>query len=164
MYAMTAAHKTLPLPTYVRVTNLENNRNIVVRINDRGPFVKNRIIDLSYVAALKLGIHHKGTGFVKIAAIPPISEHPKPTPEKEKAENRGMYIQVGAFSDKDNALRLKNSVKLAGLPETRISESSHRKEPVFRVQMGPILSVDEVDRLSKHLSEQGFSNIRLVME
>ncbi len=168
MYAMTAAHKTLPLPTYLRVTNLENNRTIVVRVNDRGPFVKNRIIDLSYVAALKLGIQTKGTGFVKIAAISQTSEHPKkPTPEKEKVENRGMYIQVGAFSEKENAVKLKNSVKLAGLPATRISESSHHKEPkepMFRVQMGPILSLDEVDRLSKHLSEQGFSNIRFVVE
>ncbi|WP_217995231.1 septal ring lytic transglycosylase RlpA family protein, partial [Methylogaea oryzae] len=64
MYAMTAAHKTLPLPTYAQVTNLRNGRSIIVRINDRGPFVDNRIIDLSYVAGVKLGIDGPGTGFV----------------------------------------------------------------------------------------------------
>lgn len=164
MYAMTAAHKTLPLPTYVRVTNLENNRNIVVRVNDRGPFVNDRIIDLSYVAAMKLGIHNKGTGFVEIAAITQISEYPTLPPETAKIINSSMYIQVGAFTDKDNAVRLKNSVQIADLPTIRIAEGLHQEEPVFRVQMGPIVSFDEADRLSKYLSEQGFSNIRLVME
>jgi rare lipoprotein A len=71
MYAMTAAHKTLPLPTYVEVTNLENGRKVVVRVNDRGPFKKNRLIDLSYVAALKLGIVGSGTARVRVRALTP---------------------------------------------------------------------------------------------
>ncbi len=69
LYGMTAAHKTLPIPTYVLVTNLENNRQAVVRVNDRGPFVSNRVIDLSYAAAVKLGYADKGTAFVEVAAI-----------------------------------------------------------------------------------------------
>ncbi|MBS0612890.1 MAG: septal ring lytic transglycosylase RlpA family protein [Proteobacteria bacterium] len=73
MYGMTAAHKTLSLPTYVRVTNLENNRSIVVRVNDRGPFVGNRIIDLSYTAAAKLDMLRKGTAFVEVRAIDPLA-------------------------------------------------------------------------------------------
>jgi len=71
MYAMTAAHKTLPLPTYVEVTNLENGRKVIVRVNDRGPFAKNRLIDLSYVAALKLGIVASGTARVRVRALTP---------------------------------------------------------------------------------------------
>jgi len=164
MYAMTAAHKSLPLPTYLHVTNLENKRSIIVRVNDRGPFVKNRIIDLSYVAAVKLGIHDKGTGLVNIIAITKPPANPKQAPSNPKQLNPKMYIQVGAFSDKNNAVKLKNSVQIAGLPSTRISEGLHQKEPVFRVQMGPILSMNEADRLSKHLSERGFTNIRLIMD
>ncbi|TLY51063.1 MAG: septal ring lytic transglycosylase RlpA family protein [Gammaproteobacteria bacterium] len=75
MYAYTAAHKTLPLPSYARVTNLENGASVIVRVNDRGPFAENRIIDLSYVAALKLGIWQKGTGMVEVQAIDP--SHPE---------------------------------------------------------------------------------------
>src|SRR5258708_3803973 len=75
MYAFTAAHKTLPLPSYARVTNLENGASVIVRINDRGPFAENRIIDLSYVAALKLGIWQKGTGMVEVRAID--ASHPE---------------------------------------------------------------------------------------
>ncbi len=71
MYAMTAAHKTLPLPAYVRVTNLQNGRSVVVRVNDRGPFVDNRIIDLSYSAALKLDVVRNGTAFVEVRSIDP---------------------------------------------------------------------------------------------
>ncbi len=71
MYAMTAAHKSLPLPTYVEVTNLDNGRRTIVKVNDRGPFHQNRIIDLSYAAATKLGILGKGTGLVEIRAIRP---------------------------------------------------------------------------------------------
>src|SRR5262249_31783006 len=80
MYAFSAAHKTLPLPSYARVTNLENGRNVVVRINDRGPFVANRVIDLSYVAAVKLGVWPKGTAMVEVRAIDPARpELPAPT-------------------------------------------------------------------------------------
>lgn len=71
MYAMTAAHRTLPLPTYVEVTNLENGRKVIVRVNDRGPFKKNRLIDLSYMAALKLGIVGSGTARVRVRALTP---------------------------------------------------------------------------------------------
>jgi rare lipoprotein A len=71
MYAMTAAHKTLPIPTYVEVTNLENGQKVVVRVNDRGPFQKNRLIDLSYIAALKLGMLGAGTARVRVRALTP---------------------------------------------------------------------------------------------
>lgn len=81
VYEMTAAHKTLPIPTYVLVTNLENNRQAIVRVNDRGPFVSNRIIDLSYVAATKLGYADKGTAFVEVVAIDVDNWPPRGTPD-----------------------------------------------------------------------------------
>ena len=103
MYAMTAAHKTLPLPCYVRVTNLSNGRSIVVKINDRGPFVANRLIDLSYVAAAKLDMLATGTALVEVQAITTespvitrVAESPPPT----------LYVQVGAFAVRSNAERV----------------------------------------------------------
>ena len=111
MYAMTAAHKTLPLPTYVRVTHLENGRSIIVKVNDRGPFHEGRIIDLSYSAAKKLGVTATGTAPVEVVAID-AANHKKNTPYKPrfnqpsfistdptKNENN-LYLQVGAFSEK----------------------------------------------------------------
>ena len=79
MYAMTAAHKTLPLPTYVRVTDLETGNRIVVRVNDRGPFVEGRVIDLSYIAAVKLGIADRGIARVEVRALDPPAVDPPPT-------------------------------------------------------------------------------------
>src|SRR5690606_1206077 len=94
MYGMTAAHKTLPLPTYAKVTNLKNGKSIIVRINDRGPFHDDRVIDLSYAAASKLGILENGTADVEVHAID------SPVTIEEN------YLQVGAFSNRDNAKQL----------------------------------------------------------
>ena len=113
MHAMTAAHKTLPLPTFVKVRNLRNNKTVIVRVNDRGPFVTNRIIDLSYSAARKLDMVKAGTSLVEITAIsfdkPPQTQSARPrgskndTPGKRPASNENIYVQVGAFGDKNNA-------------------------------------------------------------
>lgn len=109
MYGMTAAHKTLPLPTYVRVRNLRNNRSIVVRVNDRGPFVNNRIIDLSYTAALKLDMIQDGTSLVEVTAItfdPPSGDHPvrqvaPPQPEPVRAAMPPPVEAVSVNSEQD---------------------------------------------------------------
>ena len=117
MLAMTAAHKSLPLPTYVEVTNLENRRQIIVKVNDRGPFERNRLIDLSYVAAKKLGIAGRGTGLVKVKAIDPVRYwHPlwisKSTPHhspvfhvvtKKSGIPNPFFVQVGPFPNKINS-------------------------------------------------------------
>ena len=99
MLAMTAAHKSLPLPTYAEVTNLENGRKIIVKINDRGPFKKNRIIDLSYAAAVKLGITKAGTGLVEVRTIDPSainqsnpSQIAPPAPKPAAAKNRAPPV------------------------------------------------------------------------
>lgn len=164
MFAISAAHKTLPLPTFLRVTNLENNNSIVVRVNDRGPFHQNRIIDLSYAAAMKLGIHIKGTGFVEIEAITEEQESQPPQNVNQRSSANTIFLQVGAFTDKQNAVRLHNRVNLPHLPASRIDEGMHQTKQVFRVQMGPIVSVDEVDKLTAHLSKLGITNSQLIVE
>ena len=117
MYALTAAHKTLPLPSYVKVTNLENNKNIIVRVNDRGPFVNNRIIDLSYAAANKLGFAKKGTAKVRVTAISPYS-YPENNSNKyntkytnKKHKITFLSIQFAAFHKYKNALQYSSQIK-----------------------------------------------------
>lgn len=132
MYEMSAAHKSLPLPTYAKVTNLDNGRSVIVRINDRGPFHEGRIIDLSYAAAKKLGYYSSGIANVEVEAItvakhssgssstvaaPKLSDQrPEPTSNDGVVQNRtlaagyGYYVQVGAFSTQSAALQLKQRV------------------------------------------------------
>jgi rare lipoprotein A len=174
MYAMTAAHKTLPIPTYLRVTNLNNGRSIIVRVNDRGPFVKNRIIDLSYVAARKLGIIRQGTGMVEISAITP-GEPPRTLSAKNAASPRSntrpgaahqrLFVQVGAFSTRHNARQL--SRRLQHIADGRIRiEAGHdsRRNPVFRVRIGPLKSVSEADRMTTRLAQIGHQDTRIIID
>jgi len=141
MYAFTAAHKTLPMGTKVLVTNLENGRQTIVRINDRGPFVKGRIIDLSYAAARALGMHQKGTARVRIEAL---SESPSAAgPDFDRGE---FFIQVGAFKNYANALRLKERLArhfkiVAIVPYERGSQT------FYRVQVFASRSLKEAHRL-----------------
>ena len=126
MYGMTAAHKTLPLPAYVRVTNLQNGRSIVVRVNDRGPFVGNRIIDLSYTAAAKLDMLRNGTAMVEVRSVGPTMPSiatsavadtaPAPAAASGAAAARGaaLYVQAGAFADPANADRLASKLRGGG--------------------------------------------------
>lgn len=100
-YAMTAAHKTLPMGTRVRVTNLDNNRSALVRINDRGPFSSKRIIDLSRAAALRLEITQKGTGRVRVQSLGGLPEI-----DEEGDISGAFYVQLGAFGNKENARKL----------------------------------------------------------
>ena len=115
MYKMTAAHRELPIPTYVLVTNLKNGREVIVRVNDRGPFHPNRIIDLSYVAAKKLGIVGSGTGVVEVRSIDPRTwnkpKPAKPTQTASKPQSYDvLYIQAGAFSSQHNAKQLQQEL------------------------------------------------------
>ena len=130
MYQLTAAHRSLPIPTYARVTNLDNGRTTVVRINDRGPFHDNRIIDLSYAAAVKLGFAALGTARVRVEVISP----------------DGRYVlQAGAFSDLQKADRLKAAIEdLTGRPTYVVKVSG---EPLYRVRLGPVRGRPEAERL-----------------
>jgi rare lipoprotein A len=167
MYAMTAAHKTLPLPTYASVRNLNTDQTVVVRINDRGPFHDNRVIDLSYTAAVKLGIVKAGTGLVELRAIDPGNYRSQAAPVRESGSDyrsRGFFVQVGAFSDYDNAIKLKN--KLEGLADEliHISEAVVGSRRLYRVRFGPITDIDVADRIVFDLGRYGVAEHRIVVD
>lgn len=171
MYAMTAAHKSLPLPTYAEVTNLKNGRKIIVKVNDRGPFHENRIIDLSYSAAYRLGILGKGTGFVEVRAINPnqpaaVSQIATSNETEQSATDKttNMYLQVGAFISRDNAERLHGKLLNAALGNTLISQNQSNGSTVYRVRLGPILDVDIADQLVHKLVKLGIHNSRVVTD
>jgi len=170
MYSMTAAHKTLPLPTYVRVRNLKNQRTIIVKVNDRGPFHENRIIDLSYAAAHKIGIAGAGTGLVEITAInpdapaKPVSQVASKPVVKTVGDKVAMFIQVGAFASRDNAERLLGRLLDAAINDVRISQLVGVDNTLYRVRIGPVANVDEADRLSQSLGQIGIPGARVVID
>ncbi len=165
MYGMSAAHKSLPLPTYARVTNLRNGRSVVVKINDRGPFHANRLIDLSYTAAYKLGIVGRGTGLVEIEAITPgAPTKPPKRPARSKPKgNPSLFLQVGAFGNQQNARRLQQRILSQLDTPVQIRHSSSEQQPVYRVQIGPIPNVEGADRLAQHLDELGIHDSHVVI-
>ena len=172
MYGMTAAHKTLPIPCYARVTNLANGRSIVVRINDRGPFVAHRIVDLSYSAATRLDIVRTGTAFVELRTVGPAANNPvdrSPTMPPEPAlpmipVPAALYIQVGAFADSGNAQRIIDRLQSAGVPHVFSLANTVGERVLRRVRVGPIATVEEFDRLATQLATLGFPEARLANE
>lgn len=167
MYAMTAAHKTLPLPSYVRVTNLKSNRSVVVKVNDRGPFHDNRLIDLSYTAAWKLGIIGEGTGLVEVVSLDP--DRPPPPPEVQPVKLKKdkslpeLFLQVGAFGSSTNAHRLKKQLEEQLQAAVIIEDNNNKTHPVYRVQVGPIASVELADHLSQRLDQLGIPDPHVVI-
>jgi rare lipoprotein A len=168
MYEMTAAHTSLPLPTYVRVRNLSNNKSIIVRVNDRGPFVHNRIIDLSYAGALKLDIVGSGTGLVEVEAItfgdepgnrptrqssapPPKPVAPPPAPAQDGPAR--VYAQIGAFGSRDNADRRLALLRSGGIGAGFVLEDTTVSPVLYRVRLGPIQSVEQYDMLVDELTK-----------
>jgi rare lipoprotein A len=148
MYAMTAAHKTLPLPCYARVTNLRNGRSVVVRINDRGPFKEGRVIDLSYTAASRLDMIRDGTALVEVQVVS------ASTAAADAAAP--LFIQAGAFGDEANAMRLLTRLQDAGLAGTL-----QRSRTIYRVRIGPLDNVAEFDRVMAKLRTLGVADARL---
>ncbi|MEO0972846.1 MAG: septal ring lytic transglycosylase RlpA family protein [Pseudomonadota bacterium] len=157
MHQLTAAHKTLPIPTYVRVRNLSNGRTVVVRVNDRGPFVKNRLIDLSQEAARRLGLIGPGTGLVDVQVVPAPeaaqTARTRNTPSRAPPEVRGLttfFVQVGAFSDGTNAERMRQ--RLLGLGFSNVVvHRSEPPEPAFRVRVGPFSDVRAYDDIVERM-------------
>jgi len=160
MYAMTAAHKTLPLPTNVRVTNLETGKSVILRVNDRGPFVKNRLIDLSYAAAKELDVVTHGTALVEVVALTSASPHPV----SAAGDKVNMYLQVGAFGDRDNAWKLANRLRADGIANAGVHEKPGENPPLYRVRIGPVHSVEEFDRLSQQVEMLQIAESHLVVE
>jgi rare lipoprotein A len=166
MYAMTAAHKTLPLGTYVRVVNLENNRSIVVRINDRGPFVRGRIIDLSYAGARDIGIVGPGTARVEVVALgrpASSSEGSAATYIADDYYSGNFTFQVGAFLDRTNAERLKQ--KLAqSFTNAHIAVYENGVNIFYRVRVGKATTLERAAEYEAYLIRNGYPDAFVVAE
>lgn len=169
MYGMSAAHPTLPIPSYARVTNPANGKSVVVRVNDRGPFLNGRLIDLSFTAAAKLGIIGNGSALVEVESVLPgepqlaarpepdpielfasMPEPPAPLPEMHDA--RGVYLQLGAFGNPDNAENFKTRLgrELAGLAGKLFISS---RGGIYRVTLGPWRDHAEAQSIALRMRE-----------
>ncbi|MYB33614.1 MAG: septal ring lytic transglycosylase RlpA family protein [Gammaproteobacteria bacterium] len=148
MFAMTAAHPTLPLPTWVRVFNHENQRAVVVKVNDRGPFLRERVVDLSYAAATKLDIVQKGTARVTITAVFPEGGLGGTTGNYQNDVSIQYLVQVGAFSEQANAISLRFELANLGL-ELYPRSASEPREGLFVVSIGPFDSREEAEAVQK---------------
>ncbi len=185
MYKMSAAHRSLPLPSYVRVTNLANNRTGIVRVNDRGPFHSERIMDLSYAAAVKLDMLKSGTAQISIEVIDPstynhaaheadsdkLSRSTKKTtsrsmqsapstdkPQKTPVSNGSTYLQAGAFRNQDSAMALRDKlVNLTGRPVNIDS-----MDGLFKVRIGPLSDPSEVHNISELMLQNDFAKPQVV--
>jgi rare lipoprotein A len=173
MFKMTAAHKTLPIPSYVKVTNVANGKSVVVRINDRGPFHSNRIIDLSYAAASRLGIAAKGSGLVEIervfeppkdgvaAAPPPAMETapapvaiaaPQPPAQAPASDAPGLWIQLAAFSSAEAADAYRDKVARE-MPWIAEPVQVVKSDGYARVRLGPYRTRDEAEAIAAKVRE-----------
>jgi rare lipoprotein A len=163
MYAMTAAHRTLPLPSYVRVQNLRNGREVIVKVNDRGPFLHNRVIDLSYVAAHKLGIVATGTGLVEVNVVPPGGPTSISRATTVAASPRGddplLYVQFGAFALRDNAESMRR--RLRGLYTQPVRVTTDR-DRLYRVRLGPMSSVEAADDAIGRAQHYGYDPLMII--
>ncbi len=167
MHAMTAAHKTLPLPTFVRVKNLENGKSIVVKVNDRGPFKEGRIIDLSYAAAKKLNVVGPGTARVEVTALDATGKRSRPKvrvmPLQSTASVRDeVFIQLGSFGSQVNAKNLQNNLTANNEKPIVISRADTDKGIFYRVRLGPLLDLAEADSVHQRLKRKGFTDARIV--
>ncbi len=192
MYQFSAAHKSLPLPSYARVTNLDNGKSVVVRVNDRGPFHENRLIDLSYAAAVKIGVWPKGTGVVEVRAIDPDRPDALPATQLASAPARApvattparpagsppaaspsaapaigaarIYLQLGAFGDRANAERAVVNAKRKGLSGVEIQSTLVDGRTVHRVRIGPLADVDTADAMTARVERLGMGAPRVAIE
>ncbi len=185
MYAMTAAHKTLPIPVYAEVTNLRNGRKVVVRINDRGPFVGDRIIDLSYTAAAKLDMLTAGTAPVEVRVITPgatrpgsaepvrpptapVTPPPAPTvtvvnaPAASAPDAPVMFIQAGVFADHENARRRVESLLAGGVELASLEDLPSNGRILHRVRVGPFASLEDFDLNLKRVRALGVTDAHLL--
>lgn len=183
MYAMTAAHKTLPLPSYVQVRNLKNGRTVVVRVNDRGPFLRKRLIDLSYAAAYKLGMLGTGTTEVEVTAVTPgykpepgntgasqaktaAVEETRPTPAETVTAGSALsiYLQVGAFAEAGNAEDLRRRLQQADFKPVLVLPFTQNDKQLYRVRIGPLDSIEKGEAINRRLAEIGITNAHMINE
>jgi len=170
MYAMTAAHKTLPLPAYVQVTNLQNGRSVILRVNDRGPFVGNRIIDLSYTAAAKLDMLRNGTAMVEVRTIDPSAPPAATAPNAPAAGgaaaavSSALFVQAGAFADPANAERLAEKLRGGSYGKIVVRDDRIAGRRMYRVRIGPVPDVAGFDRVVAALERAGITDAHLALD
>lgn len=167
MYAFTAANKALPLPSYARVTNLENGKSVVVRVNDRGPFHENRVIDLSYAAAVKIGVWPKGTGLVEVRGIDVEhfqAETTSPNAIIVRSGTPQIYLQLGAYANRGNAEHVANVAKKGGVEDVRIETADLNGHSIHRVRIGPLASVEMADALTPRIRKLGLDSPSVAIE
>jgi rare lipoprotein A len=162
MDAMTGAHPTLPLPAWVRVTNLENGHSVVVRLNDRGPFAKGRIIALSRAAAEQLDMVRAGTARVEVVSLAGTAP-PAGAPPAAATPTATYYAQAGAFGSRDNAESLALRLRDAGVPGVTVIDSSADGRALFRVRAGPVATLPDFDALIERLRAAGARDARLAL-
>jgi rare lipoprotein A len=160
MHAMTGAHPTLPLPTWVRVTNLENGKSVVVRLNDRGPFARGRIIDLSRSAAEALDMVRAGTARVEVQSLATGDAATVAVPAPAPA---AYYAQAGAFGSRENAESLAGRLRAAGIEGVVVTEGAANGNPLFRVRAGPAATLPDFDRLVERMRAAGADAVRLAL-
>ena len=174
MYQVSAAHKSLPIPSFLRVTNLDNNRSIVVRVNDRGPFHGDRVIDLSYAAALKLGYADRGTARVQLESIVASGasrDRARSTASANRNETlrvssaTSKYLQVGAFSELSAAREVSSRVEeITSLPVFIRSVNASGNRVLHRVRVGPISDPGQIQRVSQSVVAANLGNPYTVTE
>lgn len=172
MYAMSAAHKNLRIPSYARVTNLDNGRSVIVRVNDRGPFHGDRLIDLSYAAAKKLGYLGSGTARVEVAAINvspggsmtmagrPFGESSAPSADEDQA----LFVQLGSFSQRDSAETLLDRMRQFVGGPMRVKEVVTTSGRFHRVQIGPFMTENDALETQTQLKSHGFEESILLTD
>ncbi|MFV8783520.1 septal ring lytic transglycosylase RlpA family protein [Microbulbifer sp. SA54] len=179
MYAMSAAHKTLPLPSYAKVTNLDNGRSVIVRVNDRGPFVPGRIIDLSYTAAQKLGYIDKGVARVVVEALDPAalpSASETLAIEKDAAARQALpqdasfklpantFLQVGAYSSASQAEEVRTQLAAAFGYPVSVSPVESGGKSLYRVRIGPIAQQRALVSLRESIEKKSFGQPQVVVD
>lgn len=149
-FAYTAAHKTLPFGTMVRVTNLENGRDVLVKINDRGPFIRGRVIDLSYESAKSIGLIRTGTAKVKIEVVASASN-------RKSSYFKPLYtVQVGSFSSKVNAFIVQKDLKSTLKDKVRIEPVDIRGDTYYRVRVGMFHKKSDAEHLKRSIHKYGY--------
>ena len=155
MFGMSAAHRSLPIPSYIEVTNLENGRKVIVRVNDRGPFHSERVLDLSYAAAVKLDFVHQGTARVKIKSIDPITWNRNRAPQIAKGD---IYLQAGAFASAASAERLKRRLQGITAQAVKVMLEAERGTDLHKVRIGPFASMLAAEDARSKISVAGLGS------
>lgn len=160
MYSMSGAHKTLPLPSYAKITNLDNNKQVIIRINDRGPFHSDRILDVSYAAAYKLGMLGKGTARIKLDVIYVGSLAATNSAVASVQDSGNHYIQLVASKDQQKLKKIAKELENKYQVQTRVQAANN----MFRLQLGPIGQPELADRLLNKVKQDGYPEGYMVLE